>query len=164
MLGNTDNLVKDIVRVFIFENWARFYYTVEKHGVAHLEVPQDVLEKLKAAHPDLAPLIEETNTSVITPESCRQNVGEFVCRILDGQKYPPGSVEKALNSKAFKIEMHMFFMWQHGHEGYLDQHALSFDDWLEMIANWRLMDEVKAFQAKLEQAPEQDGEKGGTVH
>jgi len=164
MIGNEDTLVKDIVRVFIFENWARFYFTADKHGMAHLEVPGDVLEKLKKEHPDLAPLIEETNKGVITPELCRQKVGEFVCRILDGQKYAPGQVEKALNSKAFKIEMHMFFMWQRGHEAYLDQHDLSFDDWMEMIVNWRLMDEVKAFQAKLEQAPEEDGQKGGTVH
>ena len=155
MLGNQDNLIKDVVRVFIFENWARFYYTVERDGKTWLEIPEDVLEACRKAHPDLTPLLEETNATEITYESCRQNVGAFVCRLLDGEKYPPGKVLAALDSKAFKIEMHMFFMWQRGHEHYLDERKMSFDVWMEMFVNWRLMDEVKAFQSKLEQSPEQ---------
>jgi hypothetical protein len=164
MLGNEEALTKDIVRVFIFENWARYYYTVERGGTTYLEVPEEVLEQCRKTHPDLVPLLEDTNKTEITYESCRKNVGEFVCRVLDGQKYPPGKVDAALDSKAFKIELHMFFMWQRGHDSYLDQHRLSFDDWMEMFVNWRLMDEVKAFQTKLEQSPPAGEANGKQAH
>jgi hypothetical protein len=164
MFGDEGDLVKDIARVFIFENWARFYYTAIRGGTTFLEVPEEVLEQCRQTHPDLAPLLEDTNNTEITYESCRKNVGEFVCRALDGQKYPPGKIDAALDSKAFKIELHMFSMWQRGHESYLDQHQLSFDDWMEMIVNWRLLDEVKAFQAKLEQSPSTDEADGKKTH
>lgn len=164
MLGTQDNLIKDIVRVFIFENWARFYYTAEQDGKTVLDIPEDVLEACRKAHPDLVALLEETNKAEITPESCLKNVGAFVCRLLDGEKYPGGKVLPALDSKAFKIEMHMFFMWQRGHERYLDERAMTFDEWMEMFVNWRLLDEVKAFQAKLEQSPEQAQAASGKTH
>lgn len=164
MLINQNDLVKDIVRVFIFENWTRFYHAVDKAGHTWLEVPEDVVAAISEKHPDLAPFLTKANNQIITQESCRVNVGEFVCELLDGSKYPPGKVTEALDSKAFKIEMHMFSVWQHGHEGYLDQNALGFDDWLEMFANWRLMDEVKAFQDKLEQTPEQADPVKTTTH
>lgn len=160
MQDKEETLVKDIMRVFIFENWARFYHAVERDGETWLEIPEEILEQCRASHPDLAPLLESTNKTQISYESCMRNVGEFVCRLLDGQKYPPGKVDEALDSKAFKVELHMFSMWQRGHENYLDEHRLSFDDWLEMFANWQLMDEVKAFRARVAQSPPA-GEGGG---
>jgi len=146
-------LIQDIMRVFIFENWARFYYTVERDAQTWLEVPDEIVEACRASHPDLAPLLDTTNKTQISYESCAQNVGEFVCRTFDGQKYPPGKVEQALNSKAFKIRLHMFSLWQRGHEAYLDERLLSFDEWLEMFTNWMLMDEVQAFRMRLTQSP-----------
>ena len=153
-------LIQDIMRVFIFENWARFYHATQQGGQTWLAVPENVLDACRSAHPDLAPLLDATNNTPISYESCAHNVGEFVCRLLDGQKYPPGKVEQTLGSKAFKIQLHMFSLWQRGHETYLDQHALSFDDWLEMFANWLAMDEVQTFQARLAQSPES----GDTAH
>jgi hypothetical protein len=35
---------------------------------------------------------------------------------------------------------------------------------MEMIVNWRLLDEVKAFQAKLEQSPSTDEADGKKTH
>jgi len=152
-----ETLIQDIMRVFIFENWTRFYHATERDGQTWLDIPENVLEACRDAHPDLAPLQDAGNNAPISYESCAQSVGEFVCRLLDGPKYPPGKVEQALNSKAFKIQLHMFSLWQRGHEAYLDQYALSFDDWLEMFANWLLLDEVQTFRARLVQSPDSGG-------
>ena len=154
MRNMEEALIQDIMRVFIFENWARFYHAQEREAQTWLAVPEEVISACRVAHPDLAPLLEDTNNAPISYESCAKNVGEFVCRLFDGPKYPPGTVERALNSKAFKIQLHMFSLWQRGHENYLDEHALSFDDWLEMFTNWMQMDEVQAFQTRLTQSPD----------
>ena len=150
-------IIQDILRVFIFENWARFYHAVERDAQTWLDIPDGVIEACRASHPDLAPLLDATNKTQISYESCAQNVGEFVCRLLDGPKYPPGKVEQTLNSRAFKVRLHMFSLWQRGHEAYLDEHPLGFDEWLEMFANWMRMDEVQAFQTRLTQSPETAG-------
>jgi len=157
-------LIKDIMRVFILEHWARFYYAEERDGKTFLEMPPEALEKSRQETPDLAPLLEETNNTELTYESSCQNVGAFVCRMLDGEKYPPGKVTKTLDSRPFRIEMHMFALWLKGHETYLDQNPQGYHDWLEMFTNWMLMDEVKAFATRMEQSPPPEGKDAKTAH
>lgn len=164
MIDQQETPIKDIMRVFILEHWARFYHAQERDGKTWLELPEDVLEDCRAKHPDLAPLLEEANRKELTYEGSCTTVGAFVCRLYDGVKYVSGVVLKALDSRAFKIEQHMFGLWLKGHEGYLDQHALSYDDWLEMFTNWNLMDQVKAFRQKLEQTPAKDADKPTATH
>lgn len=150
MIDQETMLIKDIARVFMFENWARFYYALDRDAKTFLEVPAEVMEQCRAKHPDLAPLLDECALQEMTAESSCRTVGEFVLRLLDGVKYPPGKVLKALDSKPYKIEMHMFNLWLKGHEGYLDANPQDFDGWLYMYQNWRMMDEVRAFAARLE--------------
>jgi hypothetical protein len=164
MIDQDEIIIKDIFRVFILEHWARFYFTKERNGKTFLEIPEEELEHCRKAHPDLAPLLEESTGKELTYESSCQNVGAFVCRIFDGVKYPPGKVSRTLDSKPFRIEMHLFSLWLQGHEGYLEQKLLSFDDWLEMFVNWKQMDQVKDFIAKLQQSPPAEGSKAKTTH
>ncbi|WP_243359786.1 hypothetical protein [Fundidesulfovibrio terrae] len=164
MLDQDTLVVRDIIRVFMFEHWARFYYTVEKDGKPFLEMPADVLDDCRAKYPDLTPLLEEASGKELSIEACMQNVGAFVCRLLDGDKYPPGVVTKAMDSKPFRIELHLFGLWLQGHETYLDERQLSFDDWLEMFTNWKLMDKVQEFIAKLEQSPADNVSRAKTTH
>ena len=145
--------IGDITRVFAFEHWARFYFAVERDGKTVLEVPADEVEKCRREYPDLAPLLDEANNKEMTYESSCQKVGEFVCRLYDGERYGPGVVGKTLDSRAFRVEQHMFAMWLKGHEGYLDEHNVDFATWLEMFTEWKKMDQVVAFRAKLEQSP-----------
>ena len=165
MIDNQETLlVKDIIRVFIFEHWARFYYAAQRDGKVFLEIPAELMAKLREKHPDLAPLLESANTKELSYESCQANVGSFVCSLLDGTKYPAGMVTKCLDSKDFRIELHLFNLWLQGHEGYLEQHSLTFEDWLEMFANWKLMDKVREFIAKLRQTPNSPGTPEKTTH
>jgi hypothetical protein len=164
MIDQETMLIKDIARVFMFEHWARFYHAVDKAGKTFLDVPDGVMEQCKAKHPDLAPLLEECAVQELTVESSCRTVGEFVLRLLDGTKYPPGKVLKALDSKAHKIETHMFNLWLKGHEGYLDANPQDFDGWLYMYQNWRMMDQVKAFTAKLESGQAAGEAQAGPAH
>lgn len=152
MVDQEQTMIKDIARVFIFEHWARFYFAVDRDGKTFLEVPEDVMEECRKDEADLVPLLEKTNNQELTYESSCQNVGAFVCGLLDGSKYPPGKVTQALDSKPYRIEMHLFSLWLQGHEGYLEQKRLPFAEWLDMFANWKRMDQVQAFIAKLEQS------------
>lgn len=164
MLDDESTLARDIIRVFILEHWARFYYAKDKDGQTVLSIPADVIEKIRESHTELVPMLEETNATVITYEESCKNVGAFVCRLLDGPKYAPGVVTKAMDSKPFKIEMHLLSLWLKGHESYLDAHDLSYDDWLEMFVNWKQMDQVKAFIEKLQSTPPASEKTSQSVH
>lgn len=164
MLDKDTMLVKEITRVFLFEHWARFYYAVEREGKVFLEVPADVMESCKQKYPELTPLLEESNGKEMTYEASCVNVGAFVCRALEGDKYKSGDVVKALDSKPFRVEQQMLALWLKGHEAYLDQHQLTFDDWMEMFHNWMQMEQVKTFADKLHQTPSAEGDKPQTVN
>ncbi|WP_243438643.1 hypothetical protein [Fundidesulfovibrio soli] len=165
MSNACNNVICDLSRVFSFEHWARFYYTVERDGKTFLEVPAEVVEECRKKHPDLAPLLDETNNQELTYESSCQNVGAFVCRLYDGERYGPGVVTKTIDSKDFRIELHMFGLWLKGHENYLDEHNVDFDTWLEMFTEWNKLEQVAAYRTRLMESSAADtpaGEK--TVH
>jgi len=157
-------VVKEITRVFAFEHWARFYFAVDREGKTFLEVPEEVMAEVRAQAPDLFPLLEKTNHQELTYETSCANVGAFVCELLDGVKYKPGLVQRMLDSKLYKVEMHLFAMWLKGHEDYLDANPQTLPGWLEMYANWKEMDQVKQFAQKLMSAPPAGEPSSGSVH
>lgn len=157
-------VVKEIIRVFAFEHWARFYYAVDREGKTFLEAPEEIVVQVGEQALDLLPLLERTNNKELTYEASCQNVGTFVCELLDGTKYKPGLVQRMLDSKAYKVEMHLFAMWLKGHEGYLDANPQTLADWLEMYANWKEMDQVKQFAQKLMTAPPSGATPSAAVH
>lgn len=141
--------VEDIVEVFMFEQWLRHYFVVEKAGRLFIEIPQEELKAIYAKHEHLAPLADMFNAGEIDYQKCQATVCAFVGARYDGAKYGPEVISRALDSKAFKIEMYVFGVWFKGHESYLDAERLDFAQWREMYAGWNSMDEVKEYRKKL---------------
>jgi hypothetical protein len=94
-------------------------------------------------------LADMLNNSDISPEICQDCVATYLGARYDGSKYGPNVVARTLDSKAFKIEMYVFSVWLRGHEGHLDENKLSFGEWMEMYSEWKALDEVKEYIAKL---------------
>lgn len=151
MAGDQYSLaVADIAQVFMFEQWLRHYFVVEKDGKLFIEIPQDDLTEIHGKHQGLAGLADMFNNNEISYETCQAMVCAFVATRYDGSKYGPDVISRTLDSKAFKIEMYVFGVWMKGHESYLDAEKLPFAEWLEMYDGWRAMDEVKEYRRKLE--------------
>jgi hypothetical protein len=142
--------VADIAQVFMFEQWLRHYFVVEKDGKLFIEIPQDDLVEIHGKLEGLGGLADMFNNSEITYEKCQAMVCAFVGARFDGSKYGPDVVARTLDSKAFKIEMYVFGVWLKGHENFLDAGKLPFTEWQEMFEGWKSMDEVKEYRRKLE--------------
>lgn len=143
------NAVADIAEVFMFEQWLRHYYVVEKDGKLMLEIPQEDLKEIYEKEEHLAPLADMFINSEISYEKCQTTVCAFVGARYDGAKYGPEVISRAMDSKAFKIEMYVFGVWMKGHEAYLDERKLPFSEWREMYAGWNSLDQVKEYRKKL---------------
>lgn len=143
------NAVADIAEVFMFEQWLRHYFVVEKDGKLLLEIPQEELKDIYEKEEHLAPLVDMFNNTEISYEKCQTTVCAFVGARYDGSKYGPEVISRAMDSKAFKIEMYVFGVWLKGHESYLDERKLPFSEWREMYAGWNSLDQVKEYRKKL---------------
>lgn len=143
------NAVADIAEVFMFEQWLRHYFVVEKDGKLFIEIPQDDLKEIYAKHEHLGPLADMFNNAEISYEKCQATVCSFVGARYDGSKYGADVVARTLDSKTFKVEMYVFGVWMKGHEQYLDERRMPFEEWREMYAGWNSMDEVKEYRKKL---------------
>jgi hypothetical protein len=141
--------VADIAQVFMFEQWLRHYFVVEKDGKLFIEIPQDDLTEIHGKQSGLAGLADMLNNSEISYEKCQAMVCAFVGARFDGSKYGPEVISRTLDSKAFKIEMYVFGVWMKGHESYLDTEKLPFAEWLEMYDGWKSLDQVKEYRSKL---------------
>jgi hypothetical protein len=148
-MNNCADAVADIVEVFMFEQWLRHYYVVEKGGALRIEVSEADLKAIYEAEAHLAPLVDMLNNAEISPEKSQTTVGAFVGARYDGSKYGPGVVSSALNSKGFKVEMYVFGVWMKGHMAYLDERRMPFAEWREMYAGWNSLDQVKEYRRKL---------------
>lgn len=142
--------VADIAQVFMFEQWLRHYFLVEKDGKLFIEIPQDDLTEIHSKHEGLGGLADMLNNDEISYEKCQATVCAYVGARFDGSKYAPDVVTRTLDGKAFKIEMYVFGVWLKGHESYLDAEKLPFAEWLEMYAGWKSLDQVKEYRRKLE--------------
>lgn len=143
---------EDVLRVFMFESWVRFYYAVEESGEVYIRIPEETLIGLKVQFPRLSELAENLNNEVITPELSQQNVCTFVSLRYDGTKYAQGVIPNVLDSKQFKIEMYVFNLWISGHEQLLDEEPAGFQQWLDMYSEWKKMEEVQEYLEKLTKA------------
>jgi hypothetical protein len=141
--------VADIAEVFMFDQWLRHYYTVEKDGKILLEVPEEDVKSIYEHEAHLAPLLDMLNNTEISYEKCQTTVCAFVGARYDGSKYGDGVIAHALDSKRFKIEMYVFGVWLKGHESYLDERRMPFAEWREMYAGWNGLDQVKEYRKKL---------------
>ena len=144
------NAMADIAEVFMFEQWLRHYYVAEKNGKLSLEIPQDEYQAIFAQEEHLAPLADMLNNCEISYEKCQTSVCAFVGARYDGSKYGPDIVSRTMDSKAFKIEMYVFGVWLKGHESFLDERKMPFDEWREMYREWKALSEVKEYRRKLE--------------
>jgi len=150
MIKNTlSEAVADIAEVFMFEQWLRHYYAVEKNGKLTLEIPEDDAKAIYEHEEHLAPLMDMLNNSEISYEKCQTTVCAFVGARYDGSKYGPDVIAKAMDSKAFKIEIYVFGVWLKGHEAYLDERKMPFAEWREMYEGWNSLDQVKEYRKKL---------------
>lgn len=143
------NAVADIAEVFMFEQWLRHYFVVEKDGKLFIEIPQDDLKEIYENQQHLGSLADMFNNGEINYEKCQATVCSFVGGRYDGSKYGPEVITRALDSKAFKVEMYVFGVWMKGHEQFLDDRRMPFSEWREMYAGWNTMDEVKEYRKKL---------------
>ncbi|MDR3641087.1 MAG: hypothetical protein P4L39_07170 [Humidesulfovibrio sp.] len=150
MIKNTHaNAVADIAEVFMFEQWLRHYYAVEKNGKVLLEVSEDDVKSIYENEAHLASLLDMVNNQEISYEKCQTTVCAFVGARYDGSKYGPEVIAKAMDSKAFKVELYVFGVWMKGHESYLDERKMPFAEWREMYAGWNSLDQVKEYRKKL---------------
>jgi len=150
MIKNTHaQAVADIAEVFMFEQWLRHYYAVEKDGKLLLAIPEDDVKAIYEQEQHLAPLLDMLNNTEISYEKCQTSVCAFVGARYDGSKYGPDVIAKAMDSKAFKIELYVFGVWLKGHEAYLDERKMPFAEWREMYAGWNSLDQVKEYRKKL---------------
>ncbi|MGE4554374.1 MAG: hypothetical protein AB7D57_14780 [Desulfovibrionaceae bacterium] len=146
-----DQAVQEVFEVFMFELWLRYYYVVEVEGGLRMEIPDEVLAQLRETHPGLLPLAEMMNHDAIDQQRSHDTVCSFVGARLDNGRFPADVVPRVFDSKAFKIENYVLSLWLKGHESYLDEAPLGFDEWREMYAHWKQMDEVQAYLARLEE-------------
>ena len=142
--------VADIAQVFMFEQWLRHYFVVEKDGKLTIEIPEADLAEIHTKHEGLSGLADMFNHDEISYEKCQTMVCAFVGARFDGSKYAPEVVARTLDGKAFKIEMYIFGVWLKGHENYLDEATLPFAEWLELYEGWKALDQVKEYRRKLE--------------
>ncbi len=155
---------EEILRVFMTEHWARFYYAVEQDGVVYLSVPAEVVEAMRTSHPALAEFVAGIDGRPIDMESSQRAVGEFVFRAFEGGEYPTGTVAKAFDSPYFGLLMRLFSVWLSGHEAQFDAEVMPFADWESLFAEWRQDPAVVRFAASLAAGGNPPDPSGGTVH
>lgn len=144
-----DKAVEDVLDVLMFEQWMRHYYAVERDGKIFLEVPAEVMDQVRAEHPQLVGLAEQLSGGEISYQKCQEAVCTFVAGNLDGTKYAAEVIGSVFDSRQLKIEQYVFNLWLKGHESYLDEAVRPFAEWKEMYGNWKRMDEVKDYILKL---------------
>jgi hypothetical protein len=141
--------IKDVMRVFMFDMWLRFYFVQEEDGKLFVRVPEDEVEAIREKDSQLAELVDIFNGQEIDQESSTNTICSFVASRFDGAVYPAGTIAEVLNSSRFKIDNYVFNLWVKTHEPLLDEKRYSFEDWEESFAEWRQLDEVKEYLNKL---------------
>lgn len=156
--------VDEVLEVVMFEHWVRFYFLREDAGKLFVSIPEEMMDAVKRDNPGFAPLAETLNGEEIDPEKSKEIVCTFVAARLDGQRFDPGLVESCFDSKLFKIGQYVFTVWAQSHEQYLDAGVKPFSEWQEMYENWRAMDEVQEYVAKLHAGAGAGEQSSDTIH
>lgn len=143
------NAVKDALKIFQFDQWIRFYFIKQKGEELWIDIPDDVLAKIKEEDPHLFNFAELVNNAVTDYQRSQENVCSFIAARLDGQKYEQTVLPQVFDNSTFKVEMYIFNVWLKMHEPHLDEEPMTFPEWMEMYEGWNSMDEVKEYRAKL---------------
>ena len=133
----TKEAIRDLSRVFQFELWLRFYFIHEDEGRLFLNMDDEMLQKLEEKYGHLAALARTLSEKEITPESCRQAIGEHIMHQFDGVKYDVGFVPRIMDHAVLKGEIQLFNTWAGLHEEQLDRKVLDFDKWIEIYDEWK---------------------------
>jgi len=143
------NAVQDSLEIFQFDQWLRFYFVEKKGDELWIEIPDDILAKIKKDNPPLYRLADLVNNAVTDYTIAQENVCSYVAARLDGQKYETTVLPQVFDNPTFKVEMYIFNVWLKMHEKHLDEEYMDFAGWLEMYEGWNSLDEVKKYRAKL---------------
>ena len=143
------NAVNDALEIFQFDQWIRFYFVKEKDGELWIDIPEEVLAKLKVEFGPLHSYADMVNNAVTDYKRSQENVCSFVAARLDGQKYEATVLPQVFDNATFKIEMYMFNVWVKMHEAILDEEYQDFASWMEMFEGWNSMEEVQTYREKL---------------
>jgi len=141
--------VKDALEVFQFDQWVRFYFIEEKGDELWVEIPEEILESIKEENIHLHRYADMVNNAPTDYQRSQENVCSYIAARLDGQKYERTVLPQVFDNATFKVEMYMFNLWIKMHETHLDEEYMEFPEWVEMFEEWKEMDEVKEYRAKL---------------
>jgi len=141
--------VRDTVEIFQFDQWMRFYFVKEEGESLKIEIPEKVMEQVKADFPALYRLADLNNHGVIDYQRSQENVCSYVASHLEGSKYDASILPQVFDNASFKIEMYIFNVWLKMHEPHLDEEYLDFGQWMEMYEGWNSLDEVKKYRKRL---------------
>lgn len=143
--------IKDVVRIFQFDQWVRFYYIKQDGDEMSVEIPDEIMARIEKEHSALHKLAETMGGSIDYKKS-HDIVCAHVAAHLDGSKYDSSVMPKVFDAPQFKIEMYVFNMWLKMHEPHLDEEVMFFSDWEEMWQEWNKLEEVKQYREKLVQS------------
>ena len=143
------NAVKDTLEIFQFDQWLRFYFVVEKGEELWIEIPDDVMARIKQEHPEMHRFADMVNNAVTDYKRSQDNVCSFVAAKLDGQKYEATVLPQVFDNATFKVEMYVFNLWLKMHESHLDEAVMTFEEWMEMFEEWNKLAEVSEYRDKL---------------
>jgi len=143
------NAVRDVLEAHMFEFWLRFYFLKEKGDKLFMEVPEEKVAEIREKYPRLVKLVEMMNSREVTVKSSHEDLCAFLGLEFDGQKYGPNVVSKAMDSKMFTFEHHLFNLWAQGHELLLDSEWFDFQDWKDMFEEWKTTPEVRKYMGTL---------------
>ena len=164
MIDDLQAALREVAEIFQFEHWIRFYFATQRDGRTFIDMPPQAVAKARQEHPQLAGLIDALNNSEIDYASSVRQVGEYVHSKLDGPKYGPNVVPAILDSKDFKVDMHLFSLWVRGHEAALDEEVLDFSEWASRFSAWKAAQEVVRYAQSLRKADKVEHEVGGAIH
>lgn len=142
----------DVFAVCALEQWARFYFTVERDELLYLDIPEEAIAPVEAARPHLAAFLREINGRPTSPELSRQMIGEFVFKNLEGVENDSGAVGRVFDALPFRVTMRLFSLWLQGHEAMLDERIMPFAEWIGHFDAWRQDEKVKRFAESLVQS------------
>jgi hypothetical protein len=156
--------VRDIFQVLSAENWARFYFAVDRDGQVFIDIPAEQLLAVEKTRPHLAAFLADINGRPTDYETSRRVVGEFVFHNYEVARYVTGVVSQAFDSEDFKLETRLFAMWLTSHEAIMDERVRDLDEWFEYYEGWRSSEQVRRFAAGLAGSGNVDKPEQGGVH
>jgi hypothetical protein len=150
MSDEDQKALAEVVEAMQFEHWLRFYFLVEEEGGAlRMDLPQEILDLVRAEHAHLAALAEAMQGKAVDYQTSVAEVCSFLAQSVDGVRHRPGLVATIMDSRGLKLEMHLFTLWLSGHEAAFDEQVMPFAQWRRIFADWRGSKGVRDYLAKI---------------